>query len=94
MTHQQRSVSGYKSKERAGGGGGGGKSKPNNFLKLSLLRCAQKIVTQLERGEDRENNNTQVGDSDSQSGISRINIFFTRTPSLSPWISITRIWTN
>ena len=37
MTHQQRSVSGYKSKERAGGGGGGGgKSKQNNFLKLSL----------------------------------------------------------
>ena len=36
MTHQQRSVSGYKSKERTGGGGGGGKSKQNNFLKLSL----------------------------------------------------------
>ena len=40
MTYQQRSVSGYKSKERpaagGGGGGGGGKSKPNNFLKLSL----------------------------------------------------------
>ena len=37
MTHQQRTVSGCKSKERTGGGGaGGGKSKQNNFLKLSL----------------------------------------------------------
>ena len=26
------------------------------------LRCAQKIVSQLERGQDRDNNNTQVGD--------------------------------
>ena len=33
MTHQQRGVSGYKSKEKTSGGG---KSKSNNFLSLSL----------------------------------------------------------
>ena len=38
MTKQQRTVSGYKSKQRQGGAGGaGGKSQQNNFLKLSLL---------------------------------------------------------
>ena len=33
MTHQQRSLSGNKSKEQASSGG---KPKPNNFMRLSL----------------------------------------------------------
>lgn len=50
------------------------------MLKSSLkyhLRCAEKIVSQLEKGEDRDNNNSQVSvrvreDISCQSGIGRI----------------------
>ena len=58
------------------------------------LRCAQKIVSQLERGQDRDNNNTQVRDRIFH--VSQISgtTFFTRTVTLTPRITITCIRTN
>ena len=44
MTHQQRSLSGNKSKERASSGG---KSKPNNFMRLSLPGSGNHLVMRL-----------------------------------------------